>query len=211
MTASSASRSPDDPTSVPRRDILSLVTASTVAVGGAALAWPFLQSLTPPENAAAHAPVDVDLGALAPGEQMVVVWRSNPVFITHRTPESLERLKSPELRGRLRDPDSRIQQQPSYAANWHRSLVPEFGLLVGVCTHLGCVPTYGSGAAEPGQRGYACPCHGSKFDLAGRVFSGVPAPYNLPVPPHRLLGPTRIRIGENPVGQTFDFGNIVQI
>ncbi len=204
--------SPEDgPASPPRRDILTLVTGATVAAGACALAWPFLDSLIPPENAAAHAPVDVDLSPIAPGQQIVVVWRGSPVFITRRTPESLERLKSPALTSRLRDPESKILQQPPYATNWHRSLVPEYGLLVGVCTHLGCVPTYGAGSADPAQRGYACPCHGSKFDLAGRVFAGVPAPYNLPVPPHRMLTPDRVRIGENPAGQSFDFGNIVQI
>ncbi|NHO32605.1 ubiquinol-cytochrome c reductase iron-sulfur subunit [Acetobacter fallax] len=214
MTGSSSSTSAsteDGPANPQRRDILTLVTSATVIVGACGVAWPFLDSLIPPENAAAHAPVDVDLSALAPGQQIVVVWRANPIFITRRTPESLERLKSPGLQAKLRDPESKILQQPPYAVNWHRSLVPDYGLLVGVCTHLGCVPTYGSGNADPGQRGYACPCHGSKFDLAGRVFAGVPAPYNLPVPPHRMLSATRVRIGESPAGQSFDFDSIVQI
>ncbi|GBR04063.1 ubiquinol-cytochrome c reductase iron-sulfur subunit [Acetobacter oeni] len=201
----------DGPANPPRRDMLSLVTGATVATGICAMAWPFLDSLVPPENAAAHAPVDVDLSTLAPGQQIVVVWQANPLFITRRTPESLDLLKSPALRAKLRDPDSKVLQQPDYAANWHRSLVPEYGFLVGVCTHLGCVPTYGAGNASAGQRGYACPCHGSKFDIAGRVFAGVPAPYNLPVPPHRMLSPTRVRIGESPAGQSFDFSSIVQI
>jgi hypothetical protein len=115
----------------------------------------------------------------------------------------------------LRDPNSTAHQQPPYAQNWHRSIEPEYLVVVGICTHLGCIPKLeaavgGSfGANWPG--GYFCPCHGSKYDLAGRVFSGVPAPYNLPVPPYHFVGKTVIRIGENPPGSQFDLSSIEQI
>ncbi|MBO1359719.1 ubiquinol-cytochrome c reductase iron-sulfur subunit [Acetobacter sacchari] len=212
MTGSApGAAAPSPPESPPRRDLLTLVTASTIAVGAGALCWPFLESLVPADSNVANVPIDVDLSTLAVGQQVTVLWRSNPIFITRRSPQALEKLKTPELRTRLRDPDSKTLQQPPYAVNWHRSLSPEYGVLVGVCTHLGCVPAYASGATDPTRRGYACPCHGSKFDLAGRVFTGVPAPYNLPVPPHRMLSPNRLRIGENPPGVTFDFSDIVQI
>lgn len=106
----------------------------------------------------------------------------------------------------LRDAQSDALQQPTYARNWHRSLVPEYGVYVGICTHLGCVPAYTAPAAAPDQTGrYACPCHGSQFDLAGRVFKGAPAPYNLPVPPHVMPTPTTLRLGENPKGKASTF------
>ncbi|MDG6094146.1 ubiquinol-cytochrome c reductase iron-sulfur subunit [Acetobacter sp. AN02] len=207
MNEASSPGSPE----VGRRDLLTLVTAGSAIAGGAALSWPFLQTLTPPSDEAAHAPVDVDLSTLTPGQQVSILWRGSPVFITRRPPEALSQLKSPALLQRLRDPDSRVLQQPPYATNWHRSLIPEYGVLVGVCTHLGCVPAAASGVISPGQQAFACPCHGSKFDLAGRVLSGVPAPYNLPVPPHRMLSGTKMRVGENPDGQSFDFSSVVQI
>ncbi|NLI27397.1 MAG: ubiquinol-cytochrome c reductase iron-sulfur subunit [Acetobacter sp.] len=197
--------------STSRRDVLTVVTITTAVAGGCALAWPFLETLTPPDDTAAHAPVDVDLTAIAPGQQITVMWRGSPVFITNRPPEALAKLKSPELVSKLRDPDSLIVQQPPYATNWHRSLKPEYSVLVGVCTHLGCIPTMIGGSGDPAVRTFLCPCHGSKFDLAGRVFKGVPAPYNLPVPPHRMLSDTMLRIGENPEGEHFDFSSIVQI
>ncbi|MBB2200415.1 ubiquinol-cytochrome c reductase iron-sulfur subunit [Gluconacetobacter tumulisoli] len=199
-----------------RRDFLTLVTLATAGAGVAAFAWPFLDSLRPGDAAAAHAPIDVDVSKLPPGQQITVVWHGNPVFITHRTPDSLARLQEAALKARLRDGASGMMQQPPYATNWHRSIVPEYGVVVGICTHLGCVPTYAPTpdpstpvANWPG--GYACPCHGSKFDLAGRVFIGAPAPYNLPVPPYSMPSPTMIRVGQNPPGSDFDFSNILQI
>lgn len=198
-----------------RRNFLGLVTAATAAAGAGACLWPFLQSLAPRDSAAAHLPVDVDISALPPGQQIVVTWQGKPVFITHRTPESIAALQDAALTGRLRDGQSNDRQQPPYARNWHRSLDPRYGVVVGICTHLGCVPAYkplpeGQGGGNwPG--GYACPCHGSKFDLAGRVFRGAPAPYNLPVPPYSMPSPTVIRLGENPAGQDFDFAGIQQL
>jgi len=124
-------------------------------------------------------------------------------------------LQKPQDIGLLRDPNSAAFQQPEYAKNWHRSINPEYLVLVGICTHLGCIPEFEPGLGGwlgnnwPG--GYFCPCHGSKYDLAGRVFSGVPAPYNLPVPPYRFTSRTAIRIGENPPNSKFDFSEIWQI
>jgi ubiquinol-cytochrome c reductase iron-sulfur subunit len=115
----------------------------------------------------------------------------------------------------LSDPNSHVLQQPPYAVNWHRSVNPQYAIMVGICTHLGCVPAiYPNAGNDPAPNwpgGYLCPCHGSKYDLAGRVFSGVPAPYNLPVPPYRMVSATSVRIGENPTGDTFDLNSIVQI
>lgn len=202
-----------------RRDFLGMVTTAGAVTGVAACAIPFLESLTPQDSASAHMPVDVDVSKLAPGQQTTVVWQGKPVFILRRTPEDLAKLQDAALSDRLRDAASADLQQPAYAKNWHRSLTPEYGVYVGICTHLGCVPSYApvpaaAPAADPKNTpagGYACPCHGSKFDLAGRVFKGAPAPYNLPVPPYFMPNPTTIRLGENPKGQDFDFSTIVQI
>jgi len=201
---------------LPRRDFLALATTATAAVGVGAFVWPFLDSLRPAGSDSARLPVDVDVSAMKPGQQIVVVWRGSPVFITRRTPAALASLQQPALTARLRDADSSAHQQPTYAENWHRSLSPEYGVMMGVCTHLGCVPGYmpdpsKSIPIENWPGGYACPCHGSKFDLAGRVFKGAPAPYNLPVPPYHMPAPGTVRIGENPQGQNFNFADIVQI
>lgn len=195
-----------------RRDFLGMVTTAGTVTGLAACAIPFVASLKPQDSAAAHLPVDIDLSKLAPGQQMTAVWQGKPVFILRRTAEDLAKLQNPKLVEQLRDAPSDALQQPPYARNWHRSLVPEYGVYVGICTHLGCVPAYTAPAAAPDQTGrYACPCHGSQFDLAGRVFKGAPAPYNLPVPPHVLPTPTTLRLGENPKGESFDFSTIEQI
>jgi ubiquinol-cytochrome c reductase iron-sulfur subunit len=196
-----------------RRDFLGMVTTAGTVTGLAACAIPFVESLQPQDSAAAHLPVDVDIAHLAPGQQMVAVWQGKPIFIIRRTPEELASLQNAELSALLKDASSTANQQPGYARNWHRSIVPEYGVYVGICTHLGCVPTYtppqGSGPEASG--GYGCPCHGSKFDLAGRVQKGAPAPYNLPVPPYVMPSATVIRLGENPKGESFDFSTIEQI
>lgn len=123
-------------------------------------------------------------------------------------------MKNPALLNNLRDPGSQEHQQPAYAENWSRSLKPDFLILVGICTHLGCIPTFSPQAGSlvagiPG--GWLCHCHGSKYDLAGRVFQGVPAPYNLPVPPHHYASATSVVIGENPPGQNFSLGSVLQL
>ena len=200
-----------------RRDFLYIATASVGAVGVAASLVPLIDQMNPDAGTlAAGGPVDLDLGKVAPGQQVVVRWRSRPIFVTKRPSKALASLKSPTLVDRLADPQSQQNQQPPYAQNWHRSVKPEYGVLVGICTHLGCIPMFypqpnptQPAANWPG--GYFCPCHGSKYDLAGRVYSGVPAPYNLPVPPYHFVTDTLIRIGENPKDVNFDFASIRQI
>lgn len=178
---------------------------ATAAVGGGAVAGaavPFLASLSPSERAkAAGAPVEADISKLQPGEMMTVEWRGKPVWVVRRSPEMLAALKGHDAE--LVDPYSERPQQPPYAANETRSARPDVFLAVGICTHLGCSPSavaQGSGnpsvpADWPG--GYFCPCHGSTFDGAGRVFRNKPAPTNLEIPPHRYLSETRILIGED--------------
>ena len=201
----------------PRRDFLTLLALSGAAVGVGAMAWPFIDSMEPAaDTLAAGEPIDVDVSKLAPGQQIVVVWRGKPIFIVHRTPEALKTLQSPAVIRVLSDPDSKVLQQPEYADNWHRSINPVYAVMVGICTHLGCVPTFypNMSATDPAPNwpgGYLCPCHGSKYDLAGRVYSGVPAPYNLPVPPYHMTSDTIVRIGENPAGNAFDLNSVVQI
>jgi ubiquinol-cytochrome c reductase iron-sulfur subunit len=200
-----------------RRDFLYIATAATGALGAAAAMAPLIEQMEPDASTiAAGGPVDVDLGEVEPGGQIVVMWRRRPVFVIFRTSESLKTLQSPQLLNELADPHSDYLQQPPYAKNWSRSLTPEIGVFVGVCTHLGCIPEFFPlpNAADPVAGwlgGYFCACHGSKYDLAGRVFRDVPAPYNLPVPPYRFTSDTTIRIGENPPGQRFDFTSILQM
>ena len=199
-----------------RRDFLILVAGAIGGVGAAAALWPLIDSLNPSADVvAAGAPIDFDLSQLEPAQQKLVAWRGRPVFVLRRTPEELHMLQNKRDTSLLSDPNSTSRQQPPYAENWHRSIEPEYLVLVGICTHLGCIPRLeaqvgGSlGANWPG--GYFCPCHGSKYDLAGRVFAGVPAPYNLPVPPYHFVSKTMIRVGENPSGARFDFSSIEQV
>ena len=180
--------------------------ASTCAgvVGAGAVAVPFVSSFQPSERAkAAGAPVEVDISALKPGEKMTVEWRGKPVWIVRRTPEMLAGLKKTD--SEVADPKSERKAYPipKYADNEWRSIKPEFLVLVGICTHLGCSPTDrlvpGPQASLPDdwQGGFLCPCHGSTFDLAGRVFKNKPAPDNLEVPPYMYLSDTRLLIGED--------------
>lgn len=201
-----------------RRDFLSLVTATTAAVGVGALAWPFIDFMNPAaDTIAAGVPIDVDVSVVRPGQQIVVLWRGKPMLLLRRTEGALKILQSAALIRRLSDPDSNVDQQPAYTKNWHRSIESELGVLVGVCTHLGCLPEYfpNPSATDPVANwpgGYFCPCHGSKYDLAGRVYRGVPAPYNLPVPPYRFIGDKTVRIGENPPGEgSFDLADVVEM
>ena len=192
---------PADPS---RRNAV-LATCTAGAVGGAAVAWPFLKSLRPSERAlAAGAPVEVDIGALAPGEMKRVEWRGKPVWILRRTPEMLAAL--PSLTPKLADPDSNRAGEyptPEYARNAARSIKEEYLVVVGICTHLGCSPTDkftpGPQPSLPDdwQGGFLCPCHGSLFDLSGRVYANMPAPDNLEVPPHYYLSETTLLIGED--------------
>jgi ubiquinol-cytochrome c reductase iron-sulfur subunit len=160
------------------------------------------------------APVSVSLTPIQPGQQIVVIWRSHPIFIVRRTPLILEGLRAKSLLTQLRDPQSQQHQQPLYARNWSRSLNPELLVVVGVCTHLGCIPTFTPqrGSLSPSwPGGYLCHCHGSKYDLAGRVFTGVPAPFNLPVPPYSFPNKETLLIGENPKDESFDLSSVEQI
>jgi ubiquinol-cytochrome c reductase iron-sulfur subunit len=200
-----------------RRDFLYLATAAAGGVGVAATIWPFVDQMNPDAaTVAAGGPIDVDLGQVQPGQQITVVWRSKPVFIVNRPAAALATLQNPDLLSRLRDADSSELQQPPYAANWHRSIKPEFLVIVGICTHLGCIPKFlpDPSATDPTPNwpgGYFCPCHGSKYDLAGRVFVGVPAPYNLPVPPYHYPSDKVLRVGENPPDANFDFDSVEQV
>jgi len=178
-----------------------LITATSVAGGVASVAWatPFILSMMPSERAkAAGAPVEVDISKLEPGMLLLVEWRGKVVWILSRTPEMLASLTT--LDGKLSDPNSEREQQPEYAQNLTRSIRPEILVTTGVCTHLGCSPVYRKeiAPADLGPDwlgGFFCPCHGSKFDLAGRVYKNVPAPTNLLVPPHIYLSENVLLIG----------------
>jgi ubiquinol-cytochrome c reductase iron-sulfur subunit len=176
--------------------------AATTAMGGvatAAVAVPFIASMLPSERAkAAGAPVEQDISKIEPGAMITVEWRGKPVWIINRTQEMLDGLS--KIDDKLSDPKLEVPQQPEYTKNATRSIKPNLMVLVGICTHLGCSPSSklktgeeGMGSDWPG--GFFCPCHGSKFDLAGRVFKGSPAPINLQVPPYKYLSDTRLMIG----------------
>jgi len=180
-----------------------LVVATSVVggVAGVAAALPFAASMLPSDRAkAAGAPVEFDLSKLAPGEMAVIEWRGKPVWVIRRTKEMLESLKA--VTGKLTDPASKSSEQPKYAENEYRSQKPEVMVMEGVCTHLGCSPQLKSAEAKAEMGGdwaggFYCPCHGSKFDLAGRVFRGAPAPVNLKVPPYTFVSDTTLLIGED--------------
>ena len=192
---------------VDRRKRRFLLAATSVAggVAGVAVAVPFVASMNPSARArAAGAPVEVDLSRVEPGMMVTVEWRGQPVWVVHRTREMLDRL--PKLDEAVVDPGSSMPMQPDYAKNEVRSIKPEYLVLVGICTHLGCSPSQKlapgteSGLGDEWPGGFFCPCHGSKFDLAGRVYKGVPAPSNLRVPPYTYLSDTRLLIGEDSKG-----------
>lgn len=200
---------------VQRRDFLYVAAGAMAGVGALAACWPFIDQMNPDSNAlAAGGPMAVDLTPVAAGQSIIVRWRSMPIFIVHRTPAMLATLKEPNLLNSLRDPQSEELQQPPYATNWSRSIKPDYLILVGICTHLGCIPTFSpkTGSLLPSEPGgWLCHCHGSKYDLAGRVFQGVPAPYNLPVPPHHFSNPTTLMLGENPPGASFSLSSVQQL
>ncbi len=181
-----------------------IATSCAGAVGGVATAVPFVSTFAPSERAkAAGAPVEADISALKPGEKMTVEWRGKPVWILRRTPEQIAEL--PKIDAQLADPQSARTAYPipAYAKNEGRSIKPEYLIVIGICTHLGCSPSdkfvAGPQASLPNDwpGGFLCPCHGSTFDLAGRVYKNKPAPDNLEVPPHMYLSDTRILIGED--------------
>lgn len=184
-----------------RREFLKIATTIMGTIGIAAAGFPFIMALEPSTDVEAiGAPVSVDLSKIKPGEMITIPWRGKPIWVVRRTQEQLKSLSLDE--SLLRDPNSKVDQQPEYAKNRYRSIKPEFLVLVGVCTHLGCIPNYkpelGSISPQwPG--GFLCPCHGSKFDMAGRVFKGVPAPVNLEVPKYAYRSDTEIIIGTDTV------------
>jgi ubiquinol-cytochrome c reductase iron-sulfur subunit len=191
-----------DNTNTGRRRFLTAATTVVGAVGVGFALVPFVSSMQPSAKArAAGAPVRADISKLEPGQMIRVKWRGKPVWMVKRTDDMLEDLQA--LAPELRDPDSLEPMQPEYAQNEFRSIRPEILVTVGICTHLGCSPTYRPdvGAADLGgdswKGGFFCPCHGSRFDMAGRVYKGVPAPLNLEVPPHRYLSDNELMIGED--------------
>lgn len=190
-----------DETNTGRRRFLTAATTVVGAVGTGFLLVPFISSMQPSAKArAAGAPVRADISKLEPGQMIRVKWRGKPVWVVSRTEEMLQTL--PTLNDNLRDPESAVSEQPEYAQNEHRSIRPEVLVAIGICTHLGCSPTYRPDVAPADlgpdwMGGFFCPCHGSRFDIAGRVYAGVPAPTNLPIPPHKYLSDDEILIGED--------------
>ena len=183
-----------------RRRFLTVMTSVLGLAGAGSLVGSFVASMRPSARArAAGAPVEVDISLLKDGQMLVVEWRGKPVWIIRRTDQMIDGLG--QLREKLADPDSDIPQQPSYAQNEFRSIRPNVLVVLGVCTHLGCAPTKNfelgasSGLSDDWLGGFFCPCHGSKFDLAGRVYKNVPAPTNLEVPPHSFISDNRVVIG----------------
>ncbi len=191
-----------------RRRFLTLAASGMGVIGGAAVVWPLLASLRPSARAqAAGAPVTIDLSVVEPAQKITVTWRGRAIWVVRRTPEMLASLE--KVRADLTDPDcastathAGLPLQPSYAKNATRSIKPEILVMIGSCTHLGCIPGYRPDHPAPDiaanwQGGFFCPCHGSRFDLAGRVFKGSPAPVNLVVPPHKYLNDTTVVVGED--------------
>jgi len=188
----------DDDLDRNRRHFLTVATVATGAIGAGFVAVPFISSLKPSARAQAlGAPVEVPIGSMKPGEMIRVLWRGKLVFVLRRSDDMLSRLSGHD--DNLRDPQSEVPNQPEYAANETRSVKPEYLIVEGSCTHLGCAPLedFDVRPAEGWAGGFFCPCHGSKFDLAGRVFKGVPAPSNLRVPPYRFVRDDLIVIGQD--------------
>jgi len=191
----------DTAVDIKKRRFLVGATSVVGGIGAVVASVPFIVSMWPSERAkAAGAPVEVDISKVEPGQKINVEWRGKVCWIINRTPEMLATL--PKLTPRLVDPNSEVPQQPPYCKNETRSIKPAMWVAVGICTHLGCSPTFRPEVAPPDLGadwlgGFFCPCHQSKFDLAGRVFKGVPAPTNLVVPPYRYLSDAKIVIGED--------------
>lgn len=186
-----------------RRRLLLAATTIMGGIGAAYVATPFILSMDPSERAkAAGAPVKVDISKLQPGQMMTVEWRGKPVWLLNRTQAMLDNMKTRE--GDLKDPNSNeLTQQPTYCKNEFRAINAKLGVMIGICTHLGCSPTYRPELAPPDlgpqwKGGFFCPCHGSRYDLAGRVIKGSPAPLNLVIPPYHFVTDTRILVGVDP-------------
>ena len=184
-----------------RRRFLTLATGAAAGAAGAGVATPFILSFFPSEKAkAAGAPVEIDVSRIEPGQLITAEWQGKPIWVLNRTDAQQKEL--PALDGELADPKSEVDHQPAYAQNELRSIKPNIFVAIGICTHLGCSPTFRPDVAPADlgpqwKGGFFCPCHGSKFDLAGRVYKGVPAPTNLVVPPYKYLTETTILVGED--------------
>lgn len=188
------------PVDIERRKFLTAATAVIGGAGVAATAVPFIKSWSPSaKTKAAGAPIEIDLSKIAPGQLIRVEWRGKPVWVVHRSQAILDNLTT--LNAELKDPLSEEPQQPDYTINEFRSIKSQYFIAVGICTHLGCSPTYVSQGFSDKVKGvpsgFFCPCHGSSFDMAGRVFRNVPAPLNLVVPPHYYLTDTKVVIGQS--------------
>lgn len=186
---------------VPRRRFLIAATSFAAGAGVVGAAIPFINSWNPSAKArAVGAPVKVDTSKIEPGAMITVAWQGKPVWVLRRTSENLDNLREATHRQELRDPDSEINQQADYARNEYRSIREDILVAVGICTHLGCIPNYEpEGTEEVKHALFFCPCHGSKFDLAGRVFKNVPAPTNLIIPPHQYLDNNVLVIGTDAI------------
>ena len=184
-----------------RRRVLIAATSVVGAVGAAYVAVPFIASMNPSAKArAAGAPVEADISKLEPGAMLRVKWRGKPVWVVNRTDKMMSLMK--ELEPVLADPESAASEQPDYCKNWHRSIKEKILVAIGICTHLGCSPTYRPDVAPEDlgadwKGGFFCPCHGSRFDLAGRVYKSVPAPTNLVIPKHTYVSDSLILVGED--------------
>ena len=195
----------DDEVDQSRRKFLTTATVATGAVGAAFAAVPFISSWAPSERAkAAGAPVELDVSKVDPGQMAIVTWRRSPIYVVRRTPEMVGQLKGHD--DLLKDKDSADSDQPDYAKNEFRARLPEVLVLIGTCTHLGCLP---KSRFKPNDAtvmpnwpgGFFCPCHGSKFDLSGRVFKGSPASVNLKIPPYSFPSDSKLVIGVDPAGE----------
>jgi ubiquinol-cytochrome c reductase iron-sulfur subunit len=189
----------DDGVDLSRRKFLTTATIATGAVGAVFVAVPFIASWQPSERAKAlGAPTELDVSKLEPGQMTIVTWRRQPIYVVRRTPEMLEHLKGHDAL--LKDASSDSSDQPDYTKNVYRARVPEYLVLIGTCTHLGCLPKQRFEAASPEMGaywpgGFFCPCHGSRFDLSGRVFTGSPASVNLRIPPYEFSTPSTLVVG----------------
>lgn len=189
-----------------RRRFLTISTSFMAGAGTVGATVPFIQSWNPNARAtAASAPLRVDISKIETGTMLTASWQGKPIFILRRTPDSIENLSTEQHRSELRDPDSMVNQQPEYTKNEYRSIRPEVFIGIGICTHLGCIPNYEPrGMLDVSHALYFCACHGSKFDLAGRVFENVPASVNLIIPPHQYLSEDIVEIGVDANTVTLD-------
>jgi len=204
--------STSDGQQINRRDLLNVTTAAVGTVGVALATWPLIDQMNPDARVRAAADItEVDLAQLRPAEQRVVRWRDLPIFVVRRTPDMLRAMQDETFVAQLFDPDSQTHQQPSYAKNWHRSIDPAYAVLVGICTHLGCIPTYYEKPSLFSMAGgYQCPYCATHYDPAGRAYAGITR-YNLAVPPYSFAGPSKILLGNNVVDELFSLQSVERI